>query len=107
MLTFAGSINATPGAVFPANARGGANQLEAPGTHEMDLVSDKGLGAELGSVRWGFQRGAGSGSWGRESEREGNASHMWRKPADILWHSPPGDIHVSLGSRHISGEGLA
>lgn len=68
MLTFAGGIDATPGAVVPAKARRRANQLEALGTHEMDLVSDKELGAKLGSVSWGFQRGAGGGSWMREKE---------------------------------------
>lgn len=40
----------------------------------------------------------------REGEHERNASHMWSKPADILWHSLPGDIHVSLGSGQISWE---
>lgn len=29
---------------------------------------------------------------------------MWNKPPDILWHSLPGDIHVSLGSRKLSWE---
>lgn len=70
MLTFAGGIDATPGAVVPANTCCRADQLEALGTHEMDLVSDKELGAKLGSVSRGFQRGAGGGSCGREGEKE-------------------------------------
>lgn len=36
--------------------------------------------------------------WEREREHERKAGHMWSKPPDILWHSLPGDIHVSLGS---------
>lgn len=29
---------------------------------------------------------------------------MWNKPPDILWHSLPEDIHVSLGSAGFMGK---
>lgn len=40
----------------------------------------------------------------REGEHKRNVSHMWSKPPNILWHSSPGDIHVSLGSAQSSRE---
>lgn len=42
--------------------------------------------------------------WEREKELERNVSHMWNKLPDILWHSPPEDIHVSLGSAVFMGK---
>lgn len=51
-----------PGAVVPARTRGRTNEPVALGTSEMHLVSNKILGAKLGSMSRGFQRGAGDGS---------------------------------------------
>lgn len=107
-LTFTSRADATPGAVVLANTRGGAGEAVALGTGEMNLVSDKVLRAKLGTKSWGSQRGAGGGSCRRgKKEHKRNASHMWRKPPNILWHSAPGDIHVSLGSAEASREKMA
>ncbi len=104
-LTFTEGTDAGPGAIVLADTRGRADQMVALGTSEMDLMSDKILWAKLGSVSGGFQRGAGGGSCGTEKEStKEKADHMWSKPSDILWHSLPGDIHVSLRSAEPSWE---
>lgn len=72
LLTVTDGADAGPGAVVPADTSGGADEMVARETSEMDFVSEKILGAELGSVGGGFQRGAGGGSCERE---RGSWSH--------------------------------
>lgn len=71
-LTFTSCADATPGAIVLANTRGGASEVVALGTSEMNLMSDKVLRAKLGTRSWGSQRGAGGGSCrrGKKSTRE-------------------------------------
>lgn len=101
-LTFTHGTDPSPGAIVAANTSRGTNKMVTLGASEMDLMPNKILWSELGSVSRGFQGRAGGGSCGRETESK--ASHMWNKPPDILWHSLPGDIHVSQGSRKPSWE---
>lgn len=61
-LTFTNCADAIPGAVVLANTCGGAGEVVALGTSEMNLMSDKVLRAKLGTKSWGSQRGAGGGS---------------------------------------------
>lgn len=42
--------------------------------------------------------------WEKEKGNKRKAGHMWNKPSNILWHSLPEDIHVSLGSAETSWE---
>lgn len=67
-LTFTDGTDASPGAIVPANSRGRSHKLVALGTSEMDLMSNKVLGAKFGSMSRGFQRRAGGGSCGREKK---------------------------------------
>lgn len=67
-LTFTDGTDASPGAVVPAYTCGRTDKMVALGTSEMDLVSYKILWAKLGSMSRSFQRRAGGGSCGRETE---------------------------------------
>lgn len=71
-LTFANCADAAPGAVVLANACGGAGEVVALGTSEVNLMPDKVLGAKLGTKSRGSQRGAAGGSCkrGEKSKRE-------------------------------------
>lgn len=67
-LTFTGYVSAGPGAIFPANSRRRTHKVIAWGTSEMDLVANKILWPELGSMSRGFQGGAGGGCCGRKKK---------------------------------------
>lgn len=68
-LTFTNCADATPGAIVLANPCGGAGEVVALGTSEMNFMSHKVFRAKLGTKRWGSQRGAGGGSCRRGKER--------------------------------------